>query len=921
MWCHYKFITLQNQYVYTYVHIDLLFKKITMAMYYLGIDVGGSHLSGAILNSESGLLLADSYQKTAINPNGTCNEFFKSFKNLIGKIVVKAGIDPSSIAAVGVAMPGPFDYENGISKIYGVQKHDALFGLNIKQELKKILQAPVYFINDAESFALGEYAAGAAINDSKSIILTMGTGFGSTFLANGLVQATKGNGVPENGYLYNVPFQDGIADDFFSTRWFIKQWRILNNENVISVEQIAGFAEKGNDDALSIFTNFANNIADFIQPWITTFEPQSLVLGGGIAKAAPYFLEVLSSKLNLENTVDVKICQLWDKAAIMGAATHARNISGDKAAKQNYEWRKTQQFLAPVKKEEQELSYDVYPSFPLGNGKIESGAIALANWIAQHKTIVIDGYIGVFWDNVVKTIDAELVKAGKKARWFHVDAAMKSEGELNEMLEPYLGGDDPLFGKITDKNLIDWYDTEKLSHIQADDSADITILIGCGAALAGWNAPLIYFDLPKNELQFRARAGMAGNLGVRNIIDNRRTYKRFFFIDWVVLNKHKKEILPRIDIMVDEQRPNDYIFITGNNLREGLTAMATNVFRPRPWFEPGAWGGTWMKGHMDGLNTEVDNLAWSFELMVLENGLLFESDGYLLEVSFDTIMFTNYKDILGDCAETFKYDFPIRFDFLDTFDGGNLSVQCHPATEYIKEHFGMPFTQDETYYILDCKEEPVVYLGFQEGVKPQDFYDALVYSQDYVEELDVDKYIQKFKAKKHDLFLIPNGTIHASGSNNMVLEISAAPYIFTFKMYDWLRLDLDGKPRPINIERGMENVNFERKGDAVFKELISKPYLLFQNDEYLVEHLPTHPVHFYDIYRYTISGSVHIKTNNKCHVWMIVEGQSVRLVTENGMSQVFNYAETFVIPASAKSYTIYNLTPGSNVLLVKSFVK
>jgi mannose-6-phosphate isomerase class I len=584
--------------------------------------------------------------------------------------------------------------------------------------------------------------------------------------------------------------------------------------------------------------------------------------------------------------------------------------------------RKTEQYLAPLKKEAAtNLKYDVYPSFNLGSGKIKSGIEALVNYIAQNKTVVIDGYVGVFWDNVVNTIDAELNKRGIKAKWHFIDAALKSEQELDAMLQPYLGGDDPLFGKITDKKLKDWFDDEKLNLLQPDSKADINILIGTGAALAGWDAPLLYFDLPKNELQFRARAGKATNLGTKKVIDNRQTYKRFFFIDWVVLNKHKQELLPLIDIMVDEQRPDNYLFINGNDLRDGLTAMATNVFRPRPWFEPGAWGGTWMKEHMQGLNRNVPNLAWSFELMVLENGLLFESDGYLLEVSFDCLMFTNYKDVLGDCAEVFKYDFPIRFDFLDTFDGGNLSIQCHPSPEYIKNHFGMPFTQDETYYMLDCKDDAVVYLGFQNGVDKEEFHNALLESKDNTEELEVEKYIQKFDALKHNLYLIPHGTIHASGRNGLVLEISSAPYIFTFKMYDWLRLDLDGKPRPLNIERGMENVNFERKGAGVRSELISKPYILSENNDCSIEHLPTHADHFYDVHRYYLTNNVRIETGNKCHVLMVVEGSAVKVVTGNGTTKIFNYAETFVVPASAKGYTIYNLNPESNVMLVKAFVK
>ncbi len=588
---------------------------------------------------------------------------------------------------------------------------------------------------------------------------------------------------------------------------------------------------------------------------------------------------------------------------------------------QNKEWRKTQQYLAPEKKANKEIAYDAYPSFPIGKNKIKAGIEEFAIWAEQHKTITIDGYVGVFWRNVVESLGAELKKRGKTVRWFHVDTAMKSSHKLDEMLMPYLGGDDPLFGKITDKNLIDWFDSEKLKLIKPDTSADINIILGCGASLAQWQGPIVYFDLPKNELQFRARAGMATNLGSKNKIDNRRTYKRFFFVDWVVLNKHKNEILPHIDLIVDEQRPHNYLFMTGDELRSGLSQMAKNVFRPRPWFEPGAWGGTWMKEQMEGLNNEVENLAWSFELMVLENGIMFESDHYLLEVSFDFLMFNNYQEVLGDCAERFKHDFPIRFDFLDTFDGGNLSIQCHPTPEYIKENFGMPFTQDETYYILDCKDEPLVYLGFQDGVEPEEFHEALIQSQKEVKELDVDKYIQKFTAKKHDLFLIPNGTIHASGSNNLVLEISSAPYIFTFKMYDWLRVDLDGKPRPINIEHGMRNLNFERKGDSVVPELISAPYVVTQTEEYKLEHLPTHPEHFYDVHRYTLNNKIHITTNNKCHVWMLIEGTSVIIETKNGIRQLFNYAETFVVPASADSYTIYNQNPDNKTLLIQAFVK
>lgn len=140
-------------------------------------------------------------------------------------------------------------------------------------------------------------------------------------------------------------------------------------------------------------------------------------------------------------------------------------------------------------------------------------------------------------------------------------------------------------------------------------------------------------------------------------------------------------------------------------------------------------------------------------------------------------------------------------------------------------------------------------------------------------------------------------------------------------MYDWLRLDLDGKPRPINIEHGMKNLNFERKGAAVVPELISVPYTITETEDYKLEHLPTHNEHFYDVHRYTLHNKITISTHNKCHVWMLIEGTSIIIETKNGIKQRFNYAETFVVPASAESYTIYNENPNDKSLLIKSFIK
>jgi mannose-6-phosphate isomerase class I len=563
-------------------------------------------------------------------------------------------------------------------------------------------------------------------------------------------------------------------------------------------------------------------------------------------------------------------------------------------------------------------AYDIYPSFPIGAGRIGLGFDALAGRIigSGASTVIIDGFIGVLWEWFASSLENAFSKQGAPAHFYSADQALKSEEEIIRLIGPFLGGDDPLFGTRSTLPLSAFFDPLLLTPPPA--RGGLSIICGTGAALFPLKGLLLYVDVPKCEVQFRSRTGSFANLGARTPLPPKQMYKRMYFVDWPLLNRHRAALLPNIDIFIDAQRPDEPAFMAGRDFRDGLDAMAENYIRVRPWFEPGPWGGEWIKEHIPGLAKSAPNYAWSFELISPENGVALESGGILLEASFDFLMFQSHQKVLGKFGDRFGYEFPIRYDFLDTFDGGNLSLQCHPRPEYIYRNFGEPFTQDESYYILDCRPGARVFLGFRAGVNPAAFRDELEKGAHEGTRVDVERHVATVGARRHDLFLIPAGTIHCSGVDNLVLEISSTPYIYTFKMYDWMRMDLDGAPRPLNIARAFDNLAFERQGERARQELISRPVVIAEGTDWRLVHLPTHPDHLYDVHRFEFSTSVEGDTDGSCHVMNVVAGEWITLESGGGMRQRFNYAETFIVPAAAGHYRLVNGGGGPAMVVTTS---
>jgi len=561
--------------------------------------------------------------------------------------------------------------------------------------------------------------------------------------------------------------------------------------------------------------------------------------------------------------------------------------------------------------------YDALPSFPLAEGEINKGYAALAGLIAQKiphglRVLVIEGFPGVAWDLFLANLQAELLRLDIRPELLRFAAALADPAAREAALRPFLGGEDRLFGKhwpFGPEIFFDPVQVEELritASIRRADKADrLTIIAGSGASLVELQDELWYIDMPKDLIQEKFRAGEAGNTG-HNAADFEEFYKRCYFVEWPAFSRQKRNILPGIDLFIDGQDEGAPAFMTGAAFRQALEELSRSPFRVRPWFYPGPWGGQFMKGHMN-LDQSKPNYAWSFEMIVPENGIVFRSGSRFLECSFDFSMYAHNRNILGPrAAAQFIYEWPIRFDYLDTIDGGNLSVQVHPRPDYIKKEFGETYTQDECYYIVNAKPGARVYLGLKEHTDLEEFKKALLHSAAAEEELDVEAWINSEPAQPHDLFFIPNGTVHCSGRGNLVLEISATPYIFTMKIYDYLRRDLEGKLRPINIERGFANIRSERRGSWVGKNLVARPEMIEATEESRLYELYNRPWTFYVVLRAEFDARYTLLTEGRGFAVNLVAGERVEVRSANGRVTSLAYLETMLIPAAAEAVTFFN---------------
>lgn len=570
--------------------------------------------------------------------------------------------------------------------------------------------------------------------------------------------------------------------------------------------------------------------------------------------------------------------------------------------------------------------YEKYPKTVIKGHHAVCGYEAIKNALLEkmnpNSVVVFDYYPGVNEEEVM-----QLITALNPVQVIATKDIFKEGKSITEQMRYHLT-DDRVFGKMYYGDFIDFIDEEKLAEAKelVNNATGITVIYGVAASLVSEGDINVYFDMARWEIQLRYRKGMPNYKADNNDEDILRKYKRAFFIEWRIADKHKARLFERFDFVVDTNKENDPKMITGDTFRESLKQLVNTPFRTVPYFDPGVWGGQWMK-EVCNLDPSKANYAWSFDGVPEENSILFDYDGVAFELPAMDVVLYQPKQLLGpQVYARFGAEFPIRFDFLDTIEGQNLSLQVHPLTEYIKKNFGMSYTQDESYYILDAKEGATVYLGLKEGIDPEEMINDLRKAQEGEIVFDAEKYINRFPAKKHDHFLIPAGTCHCSGSGAMVLEISATPYIFTFKLWDWERLGLDGRPRPVHVEHGKEVIQWNRTTPWVKEHLVNAVYeVKEENNDCLIEHTGLHELEFIETRRYTATGTTYHKTGNTVNMLNLIDGKEaiVESPTNAFAPFVVHYAETFIIPANIEEYTIrpYGMSEGEEIKVIKAYVR
>jgi mannose-6-phosphate isomerase len=539
--------------------------------------------------------------------------------------------------------------------------------------------------------------------------------------------------------------------------------------------------------------------------------------------------------------------------------------------------------------------------------------------------IGIDGFATASFDVLVNRVARTLTERGVPVRTIKTSSLFKDSDELDALFAPFLPQDrevDPplLFGKIFSGSAESFFSQKKLEEIdlelKATDQGTVVIVYGNFSSIESLRRffdRLYYVDvIPKNAV-LRYKSGREVNIG-----DNvPRTYteimRRAYYCDFEVSVEQRTELLQQqlFDHYIIGNDDENWQLMSRSLLERCCKAQVERPFRCKPVYNEGVWGGYYCKKYR-GLPEEMRNCAWLFDLIPAEVSMLMKIGNTTIDIPFYTFIRLQSGKLLGEkSVKKFGEYFPIRFNYDDTMhSGGHMSIQVHPGEAFAKEKFNELGRQDESYYIVDTGLGAKTYCGFKESADSDQFFEEIVASEKTGKLVDYESFVNGIPTKPGMQFMLPAGTIHSSGRNQLVLEIGSLTIgSYTFKLYDYVRKDLNGTSRPIHSKYGKEVLRTERRTDWVEKNLLMEPRLTASGRDWEEFVIGQNELMYFSTYRLEGITSIPQQTGDSFHVLCLVDGERAMVRGETDPSACFemNYLDIVVVPAGMGKYRIENL--------------
>ena len=544
---------------------------------------------------------------------------------------------------------------------------------------------------------------------------------------------------------------------------------------------------------------------------------------------------------------------------------------------------------------------------------------------ASSGVFAIDGCPSAEFDRLETSVRELAAAKGNTVEFIHISGIYKTSSELDSQFEENLPEDrvkDPvlLYGKLYKGKYETIFDQDKLEALkkhlkEIHSSGTVAVLIGQGSAaeiLWSYIDTVIFLDVTPKVIMLRTIGGRYRTIGQGKDLTLKLVQRRIYYIDLELAVHLRRALIDsgKLSWYVASDHDDTYAMIPFDGFTAIAKSLAKQPFRCKPVYIEGVWGGHYVR-NVRKLPDVFRNIAWVFDLIPLEVSILIDLGHHIIDIPYYTFVQMAGKEIMGEhIKEVFDGYFPIRFNYDDTFhSSGNMSIQCHPPKEYCMSHFGEHGTQDEGYYIVATGHGAKTYCGFKDSSKVEEFLSLVEKSEKEGTTIAYDEYVNSIQSIPGKQFLIPGGTIHASGRDQVILEIGSLTVgSYTFKLYDYLRLDLDGKPRPIHSYYGRQVLAHERDSAFVDARLCTAPKLIDSGDgwqEYLVGE---DPLVYYSCRQLRFEKRCQGNVKDRFHVLALVDGEkvTVRSVKNPELCYHLDYLDIVVVPNDIDEYEIIN---------------